>query len=61
MTRTPVLPPLRDLDRRRSARLVALERFAAAVASALTEPGLDEAQRLALVHTAHSHLIWSQP
>lgn len=61
MTRTPVLPLLRDLDRQRSARLAALERFAAACASALTEPGLDEAQRLAHIHTAHSHLVWSRP
>jgi len=30
------------------------------VQEALTTPGLDEAQRLARVHTAHSHLTWSR-
>jgi len=61
VTRTPVPALLRDLDRQRSARLAALERFADAVGSALTTPGLDEAQRLAHIHTAYSHLVWSRP
>lgn len=52
---------LRDLDRQRASRLAALEQFAADVQEALTAPGLDEAQRLAHVHTAHSHLTWSRP
>lgn len=52
---------LRDLDRQRSARLAALERFAADVESTLTAPGLTMDARLAHIHTAHARLTWGRP